>query len=106
SFPDRRLRPAGFRTEMKLRLSAAFGAVVLVLATESPASAGAAVRDVDVRKYPVVSMSMLVDGPAPALSSFHLRENGRVVEHFDVTPLAKTGTSVGTVLVLDTSGSM
>ena len=91
---------------MKLRLAAALGAMGFVLASASPAAAGAMLRDIDVGKYPVVSMAMLVDGPAPALSNFHLRENGHVVEHFDVTPLAKTGTSVGTVLVIDTSGSM
>ena len=93
---------------MKARLAAALGAVVLVLVAASSAAAAAAVklRDVDARNFPVVSMSVLVDGPAPKLTDFHLRENGEVVETFDVAPLAQTGTPVGTVLVIDTSGSM
>jgi tight adherence protein B len=66
------------------------------------------VRSVDTTRYPEVRFEVGVPGPAPDLRNFHLRENGKTVEEADLTvrPLAQTSRPVGTVLVIDTSGSM
>src|SRR5207244_3113006 len=50
----------------------------------------------------------LVNGAAPKTTDFHLRENGTVVpdSSVEVRPLQQTSNPVGTVLVIDTSGSM
>jgi len=66
------------------------------------------VRNVDTSRYPEVRLEVNVPGVAPDLKSFHLRENGKVVDEANLTvrPLAQTSRPVGTVLVIDTSGSM
>jgi tight adherence protein B len=86
-----------------------------MLAAASPmavAAGGSAnapvVRSVDTSRYPEVRFEVGVPGPPPDLRHFHLRENGKTVEEADLTvrPLAQTARPVGTVLVIDTSGSM
>jgi VWFA-related protein len=99
----------------RLVLSAAIALTVLVLAG-IPAGAessgdvsgnpgGATVRDVDTRQYPTVRLDVLVGGPAQ-VSDFNVRENGVLVRNPQVQPLKQTTNPVGTVLVIDTSGSM
>jgi tight adherence protein B len=79
----------------------------MAFAAGEPANAPV-VRNVDSSRYPEVRLEVGVPGPAPALANFHLRENGKAVEGagFSVRPLAQTSRPVGTVLVIDTSGSM
>jgi tight adherence protein B len=81
---------------------------VTVLAAAPAWAEGVTVRDVDTREFPRVRMSVLVSGAAPSTTEFHLRENGAVVPdaNVEVHPLRQTSTPVGTVLVIDTSGSM
>jgi tight adherence protein B len=87
---------------------AALLAGVTVLAATPAWAEGVTVRDVDTRDFPRVRMSVLVSGPAPSTTEFHLRENGTVVPDaaVQVRPLRQTSTPVGTVLLIDTSGSM
>jgi tight adherence protein B len=97
------------------RLVFAAAGVVAALAV-LPAAAGAdpgpartpVVRNVDTSGYPEVKLEVRIDGDAPRLSDFHVRENGVVVPdgNVTVTPLSQTSRPVGTVLVIDTSGSM
>lgn len=101
---------------MKRALLALAGATVLLLALPPGVVAAAGndatkapvVRNVDTSRYPEVRLEMSVSGDAPALTDFHLRENGAVVTEANLTvkPLAQTSRPVGTVLVIDTSGSM
>ncbi|MGH9008382.1 MAG: type II secretion system F family protein [Acidimicrobiia bacterium] len=91
----------------------AAGAAVLAAAAPAAFAAGEranvpVVRSVDTSRYPEVRFEVGVPGPAPDLRNFHLRENGKTVEEadFSVRPLAQTSRPVGTVLVIDTSGSM
>lgn len=67
-----------------------------------------AIRNVDTTAFPTVRLEVRVSGPAPDLRSFHLRENGAVVPEGNLTvrSLRQTSRPVGTVLVIDTSGSM
>src|SRR5688572_19485150 len=79
--------------------------------TPGPAGAaegGVVVRNVDTREYPTVRLDVLVNGTEPKLSEFTVRENNKVVpgSNLEVKPLKQTAKSVGTVLVVDTSGSM
>jgi tight adherence protein B len=66
------------------------------------------VGNVDTSGYPDVRLEVRVAGDAPSPTDFHLRENGAVVPEgsLSVRPLAQTSRPVGTVLVIDTSGSM
>ncbi|MGH8998041.1 MAG: type II secretion system F family protein [Acidimicrobiia bacterium] len=89
------------------------GAAAVVAAVAMPASPAAAtdgleVRRVDTASFPEVRLSVQLTGEAPGLSDFHVRENGRLLPDGDVkvTPLRRTASPVGTVLVIDTSGSM
>lgn len=97
------------------RLAAlALGLAALPLFTVlTPGPAGAAeggvvVRNVDTREYPTVRLDVLVNGTEPKLSDFTVRENDKVVagSNLEVRPLKQTAKPVGTVLVVDTSGSM
>jgi tight adherence protein B len=87
-------------------------AVLLALPSVAPAAGEQAnapvVRNVDTSRYPEVRLEVGVAGQAPDLKSFHLRENGETVDEANLTvrPLAQTSRPVGTVLVIDTSGSM
>lgn len=84
----------------------------LLMAAPTPASAAAAskatIRDTDTKQFPVVRISVLVDGELLPSGAFHVRENGKKIPDNDiqVRQLAETGRAVGTVLVVDTSGSM
>jgi len=96
-----------------LRTLAAAGLVLLPLAAAPAAladgaSAGSTIRNIDTTGFPTVTVDVRVAGPAPELGSFHLRENGVAVPdgNLTVTPLRQTARPVGTVLVIDTSGSM
>ena len=88
------------------------GAALVTLAVGLVAGPAAAdsvmVRSVDTRDFPVVRLGVRVDGAPPAMTDFHLRENGVVVADsaIEVHPLKQTANPVGTVLVVDTSGSM
>ena len=80
-----------------------------VAATAAPAwTEGVTVRSIDTSDYPAVRLSVLVNGTAPRTTDFHLRENGQVIPDSEVKvrPLKQTANPVGTVLVIDTSGSM
>jgi tight adherence protein B len=84
---------------------------LLSVLTPGPAGAaegGVVVRNVDTREYPTVRLDVLVNGTEPKLSEFTVRENNKVVPGGDleVRPLKQTAKPVGTVLVVDTSGSM
>lgn len=88
-------------------------AVVGLFVAAPAAEVGAAattitVRETDTKQFPVVRLSVLVDGePLPA-NAFHVRENGVKIPDagLQVRQLSETGRAVGTVLVIDTSGSM
>ena len=89
------------------------GAAVLLAAPPVALAAGApadvpVVRNIDTSRYPEVRLEVGVAGQAPDLKDFHLRENGTTVDEANLTvrPLAQTSRPVGTVLVIDTSGSM
>lgn len=72
------------------------------------AEGGVVVRNVDTREYPTVRLDVLVNGAEPKLSEFTVRENNKVIagSNLEVRPLKQTAKPVGTVLVVDTSGSM
>jgi tight adherence protein B len=88
-------------------VAAALAATFGLAATPAWAD-GVTVRSIDTRDYPAVRLSVLVDGAAPNTTDFHLRENGEIVadSRIEVRPLKQTTNPVGTVLVIDTSGSM
>lgn len=77
-------------------------------AAEAAPGGAPVIRTVDTSAYPQVRLEVRIDGKAPGLSDFHLRENGVVVPdgNVSVKPLSQTSRPVGTVLVIDTSGSM
>jgi tight adherence protein B len=97
------------------RLAAlALGLAALPLFTILPtgpagaAEGGVVVRNVDTREYPTVRLDVLVNGAEPKLSEFTVRENNKVIPggNLEVRPLKQTAKPIGTVLVVDTSGSM
>src|SRR5581483_7102009 len=106
----RRSRPAPVGAAMtRFRLAVAAVLAVGVALVASPAFAdGVTVRNVDTTAFPVVRLSVLVNGATPKTTDFHLRENGAAVADsaVQVRPLQQTQSPVGTVLVIDTSGSM
>lgn len=71
-----------------------------VLAAES-----VTIREVDTQAFPEVRLSVQVSGDAKT-TDFTLRENGQALKDLRVVPLKETSKPVGTVLVIDTSGSM
>jgi tight adherence protein B len=92
---------------MRWLVAAALAATFGLAATPAWAD-GVTVRSIDTRDYPAVRMAVLVDGAMPSTTEFHLRENGEIVadSRIEVRPLKQTTNPVGTVLVIDTSGSM
>ena len=80
----------------------------LTIGPAAAAEGGVVVRNVDTRDYPTVRLDVLVNGTEPKLSEFTVRENNKVVAgaNLEVRPLKQTAKPVGTVLVVDTSGSM
>ena len=93
----------------RFRLAAAALLVAGLALAASPAFAdGVTVRSVDTTAFPRVRLSVLVNGATPKTTDFHLRENGVAVPDsaVEVRPLQQTSNPVGTVLVIDTSGSM
>ena len=93
------------------RLAAALllAAVAVALGASGAGAADAIlIRKVDSSQFPTITISALVQGPAPDLGQFALRENGKIVAptDFEVIPIGQTDTPVGIVLVVDTSGSM
>jgi tight adherence protein B len=94
---------------MKRALLALGAAVAVVLALPGAAWADeSSIRNVDTTAFPTVRLEVRVSGAAPDLSAFHLRENGGMVPEGNLTvrPLRQTARAIGTVLVIDTSGSM
>jgi tight adherence protein B len=96
------------------RFRSALAAVVGLAALAIPAlpaaaaDGGVVVRNADTRDYPTVRLDVLVNGANPKLTDFTIRENGQVVPagKIEVRPLKQTTKPIGTVLVVDTSGSM
>ena len=90
------------------RVLAALALILLaVVGLAGPASADELViRKVDTAKFPTVVVSAQLNGAPADLSKVTLRENGQIINDIDVVPLGRTDTKVGTVLVIDTSGSM
>jgi tight adherence protein B len=87
---------------------ALFVAGIVALAATPAWADDVKVRNVDTQQFPKVSIDVLVSGAAAKTTDFHLRENGVVVPDsgVQVRPLRQTDKPVGTVLVIDTSGSM
>ncbi|MDQ1490595.1 MAG: tight adherence protein [Actinomycetota bacterium] len=100
------MTPGGARRAI-LALAGPFVAVILALPGVAWAE-GPVVRNVDTSAYPEVKLEVRIPGDAPSLTDFHLRENGAVIpdSSLKVAPLRQTSIPVGTVLVIDTSGSM
>lgn len=91
------------------RLLAAGAVAATLLTTAAPAFAADSivVRKVDTGNFPTITIQALVTGAkTPDLASFTLRENGKLVDGLKVSPISKSSSSVGTVLAIDTSGSM
>ena len=86
--------------------------LVLLVPLAGPAAAQTGeeqltIREVDTTEFPVVRLSALSNGgDIPDPSQFSLRENGEFVTGFDLVPVSETPRQIGTVLVIDTSGSM
>ncbi len=74
-------------------------------ATPVLAAENVTIREVDTQAFPEVRLSVQVSGDAKT-TDFSLRENGKTVKSLRVVPLKETSKPVGTVLVMDTSGSM
>ena len=65
------------------------------------------IREVDTSEFPLVTLSALSNGDdVPDPADFNLRENGSFVNSFELVPVSETALEIGTVLVIDTSGSM
>lgn len=95
--------------KMKRALLALGAATALLLGLPGAARADeSAIRNVDTTGFPTVRLEVRLSGQAPDLSAFHLRENGAIVPDgaLSVRPLRQSSRPVGTVLVIDTSGSM
>ena len=92
-------------------LLGALASFVLVLLAGPVAAQSAddqlTIREVDTTEFPVVRLAALSNGgDVPDPSQFTLRENGEFVTSFDLVPVSETARQIGTVLVIDTSGSM
>jgi tight adherence protein B len=81
--------------------------VVLVLGCATAASASVRIRDVNVRRFPNVGVTISTDDPT-LLSRADIRvtENGIPVQVTGVTPLSKVENHVDVVLAIDVSNSM
>ena len=94
---------------MKRGLLALGAAITVLLGLPGAAWADeSGIRSVDTTGFPTVRLEVRVSGQAPDLGSFHLRENGVMVPDgsLSVRPLRQSARPIGTVLVIDTSGSM
>ena len=96
---------------MRRGIFAALVAVTICFAISAPVLAQEQtqldVRKVDTTKFPEVRITALVQGETPGQRDFALRENGKIVRDFQVVPIGEAlTTSLGIVLVIDTSGSM
>jgi tight adherence protein B len=94
---------------MKRALLALSAAAAVLLGLPGAAWADeSGIRNVDTTGFPTVRLEVRLSGQAPDLSAFHLRENGAMVPDgaLSVRPLRQSSRPVGTVLVIDTSGSM
>ncbi len=92
-----------------LLIACALVAVALTSASPVAAQTGASlvVRSLDNTKAPNVKAVLQYTGPlTSAVKNVTVRENGRLVPDVKVVPLSEAATSVGVVVVLDTSGSM
>jgi tight adherence protein B len=88
-------------------LLALVAVATVVVGFAAPAFADAlTIRKVDTTAFPKVKVAAQIDGNAPALGSFTLRENQQFVNGFEVVPLAQANTEIGVVLLIDISGSM
>lgn len=88
-------------------LLALVAVATVVLGFAAPAFAeGLTIRKVDTTAFPKVRVAAQINGNAPALGSFTLRENGQFVNGFEVVPLSQANTEIGVVLLIDISGSM
>lgn len=102
------------KSQVPLRAAVAASVVAagLLIMPTTPANAAAAskatVRETDTKQFPVVRISVLVDGELQPSGAFHVRENGKKIPDsgIQVRQLSETGRAVGTVLVIDSSGSM
>lgn len=98
------------RKTLKIALTAGL-LFTLILGTVAGASESAIVfRDIDTRNYPkvVFTVSLAPESSPKVLpkEAFSLRENGRRIENFEVSPVAQVHKPIGIVLALDSSGSM
>ena len=81
--------------------------LAVVIGLASPALAETlTIREVDTTGYPEVKIAASVAGGVVRPQDFTVREGGNVVPSIRVVPLGDTDTTVGVVLVIDTSGSM
>lgn len=92
------------------KIALAFAIVLAALssgvAPASAATAGVTIRQIDTTKWPTVHVSVLVGGGRVDPSAINLRDGDRLVPNVQVAPLGETSTAVGSVLVIDVSGSM
>jgi tight adherence protein B len=95
---------------MRRRAAAAVicGVVLTIfLLGAGPASAtrSVTIRQVDTTSWPTVKLTVLADGTTGP-TAFNVRDGERLVADVHVASLAKSSVPVGTVLVIDASGSM
>lgn len=64
------------------------------------------IRKFELNNFPQVRIEAQVVGSTPDTGGFSLRENGRIINNFQVVPIGQTDTQIGIVLVIDISGSM
>lgn len=86
-------------------LAAALTAGLALQATPVHAAESVTIREVNTQGFPQVSLFVQVSGEAKT-TDFALRENGQTIKDLRVVPLKETSKPIGTVLVIDTSGSM
>jgi tight adherence protein B len=65
-----------------------------------------AIRRVDTTQFPRVAVTAITTGGPIPSSRFTLKENGDTIADPSITPIATSGTKVGTVLALDISDGM
>ncbi len=101
---------------MKGRRIAAIAALTIAVALGIPVVAGPAVaaasarvvtiRQIDTTEWPTVRVAVLSTGPKLRPTDVNVRDGDRLVSDLKVVALAESATAVGTVLVIDESGSM
>jgi tight adherence protein B len=102
--PNRGKKALGLALVLWLVLPLLF--VTLAEGTES----GVTIRKIETKEYPkvVATLSLAPESSPETLprEAFRLRENGKALENFEVSPVAQTRQPIGIVLALDSSGSM